>query len=48
MDMPPFHRRILDTALEVCEMYGLVLAGGYGMRAHGLVTDPARTWTSPP
>ncbi|MET8141129.1 nucleotidyl transferase AbiEii/AbiGii toxin family protein [Sphaerisporangium sp. NPDC005288] len=42
MDMPPFHRRILDAALQVCDAHGLVLAGGYAMRAHGLVERPSQ------
>ncbi|MFC4536204.1 nucleotidyl transferase AbiEii/AbiGii toxin family protein [Sphaerisporangium dianthi] len=42
MDMPPFHRRIMDAALEVCDAHGLVLAGGYAMRAHGLVERPSQ------
>lgn len=42
MDMPPFHRRLLEIALEVTDSYGLVLAGGYAMRAHGMVDRPSR------
>lgn len=41
MDMPDFHRRVLLIALEVCDEHGLVLAGGYAMRAHGLVDRPS-------
>lgn len=37
MEMPDLHRRVLDAALEMCGAHGLVLAGGYAMRAHGLV-----------
>ncbi|GII82575.1 hypothetical protein Ssi03_05650 [Sphaerisporangium siamense] len=42
MDMPPFHRRILEAAVLVCDAHGLVLAGGYAMRAHGLVDRPSQ------
>lgn len=41
MEMPEFHRRILDAALETGRKHGLVLAGGYAMRAHGLVDRPS-------
>lgn len=33
----PFHRRVLDAALQVCDRYGLCLMGGYSIQAHGLV-----------
>ncbi len=36
MDFPPFQARMLDAVSPVCERYGLVLAGGYAMRGHGL------------
>lgn len=42
MEMPEFHQRIFDASQGVCDRYGLVLAGGYGMRAHGLVDRPSR------
>jgi len=42
MDMPDFHRRVLAAALDACHTHGLVLAGGYAMRAHGLVDRPSR------
>lgn len=42
MDMPPFHRRLLEIALEVTDSYGFALAGGYAMRAHGVVDRPSR------
>ncbi|GAA3846444.1 hypothetical protein GCM10022226_82520 [Sphaerisporangium flaviroseum] len=42
MEMPPFHQRILSAALGVCDAHGLVLAGGYAMRAHGLVERPSQ------
>ncbi|MEV0405436.1 nucleotidyl transferase AbiEii/AbiGii toxin family protein [Actinoallomurus sp. NPDC050550] len=40
--MPPFHRRIIEAGLDLCEAYGLFLAGGYAMRAHGLVDRPSK------
>ncbi|WP_062349492.1 nucleotidyl transferase AbiEii/AbiGii toxin family protein [Herbidospora yilanensis] len=42
MEMPDFHRRVLSVALEVCDEHRLVLAGGYAMRAHGLVDRPSQ------
>lgn len=42
MDLPPFHRRVLDAVLPLCDKYGLLLAGGYAMRAHGLVDRPSQ------
>nr|WP_062341416.1 nucleotidyl transferase AbiEii/AbiGii toxin family protein [Herbidospora sakaeratensis] len=42
MEMPDFHRRVLSIALEVCDEHRLVLAGGYAMRAHGLVDRPSQ------
>lgn len=41
-DFPPFHRRILDVALTVCDDLGLYLAGGYAVKAHGLVERPSQ------
>jgi predicted nucleotidyltransferase component of viral defense system len=40
--MPDFHRRVLAAARAACHTHGLVLAGGYAMRAHGLVDRPSR------
>ncbi|WP_285588035.1 nucleotidyl transferase AbiEii/AbiGii toxin family protein [Herbidospora sp. NBRC 101105] len=40
--MPDFHRRVLTVALKVCDEHRLVLAGGYAMRAHGLVERPSQ------
>jgi hypothetical protein len=37
MELPSFHQRVLKAATGLCQRYGLVLAGGYAMRAHGLV-----------
>jgi predicted nucleotidyltransferase component of viral defense system len=42
MEMPEFHRQTLDAALETCHRYGLVLAGGYAVKAHGLVDRPSK------
>jgi predicted nucleotidyltransferase component of viral defense system len=42
MEMPEYHRRVLDAALDTCYTHGLVLAGGYAMRAHGLVDRPSQ------
>lgn len=38
----PFHRRVLDAALRVCDQYGLCLMGGYAIQAHGLVERPSK------
>ncbi|MGN9838618.1 nucleotidyl transferase AbiEii/AbiGii toxin family protein [Nonomuraea sp. H19] len=35
MRFPPFQERLLDAVSPVCERYGLVLAGGHAVRAHG-------------
>lgn len=37
----PFHRRVLDVALTICDDLGLYLAGGYAVKAHGLVERPS-------
>lgn len=42
MELPPFHRRVLEAGLAACERYDLVLAGGYAMRAHGLTDRPSQ------
>ncbi|HEX2315727.1 MAG TPA: nucleotidyl transferase AbiEii/AbiGii toxin family protein [Thermomonospora sp.] len=39
--MPPFHRRLLDAGRGPCREYGLFLAGGYALKAHGLVGRPS-------
>ncbi|GII30922.1 hypothetical protein [Planotetraspora mira] len=36
MELPPFHLRLIEDARVVCDRYGLLLAGGYAMTAHGL------------
>ncbi|GIH70621.1 nucleotidyl transferase AbiEii/AbiGii toxin family protein [Sphaerimonospora thailandensis] len=35
------HALLMQAALPVCDRYGLVLAGGYAIKAHGLVTRPS-------
>lgn len=42
LNMPPFHRRLIEAGLDLCEEYGLFLAGGYAMKAHGLVDRPSK------
>ncbi|MGH3711852.1 MAG: nucleotidyl transferase AbiEii/AbiGii toxin family protein [Micromonosporaceae bacterium] len=34
--MPPFHQRVVEAGLSAGRRFGLILAGGYAMRAHGL------------
>src|SRR4051794_14156670 len=38
----PGDARLLEVALPVCERYGLVLAGGHAVVAHGVVVRPTR------
>ncbi|MEU3796031.1 nucleotidyl transferase AbiEii/AbiGii toxin family protein [Streptomyces fructofermentans] len=38
MKLPDLHRRLLSDALECGTTYGLVLAGGYAVQAHELVS----------
>jgi Nucleotidyl transferase AbiEii toxin, Type IV TA system len=38
----PSDARLLEVALPVCERYGLVLAGGHAVVAHGVVVRPTR------
>ncbi|GAB1336760.1 hypothetical protein ACE1SV_33500 [Streptomyces sp. E-15] len=40
MDIPEPHRRLLADAVRAGGPYGLVLAGGYALQAHGLVRRP--------
>ncbi|GAA3122292.1 nucleotidyl transferase AbiEii/AbiGii toxin family protein [Streptomyces echinatus] len=40
MDIPEPHRRLLADAVSAGGPYGLVLAGGYALQAHGLVRRP--------
>jgi predicted nucleotidyltransferase component of viral defense system len=35
------HALLMHAALPVCDRYGLVLAGGYAIKAHGLVSRPS-------
>ncbi|WP_344969678.1 nucleotidyl transferase AbiEii/AbiGii toxin family protein [Streptosporangium fragile] len=41
MILPPFQQRMMEAALPVCARFGLVLAGGYAMNAHGLTDRPS-------
>ncbi|MFS4091464.1 hypothetical protein [Streptomyces sp. AF1A] len=40
MNLPEPHRRLLADVVTVGGPYGLVLAGGYALQAHGLVARP--------
>lgn len=42
MRFPPFQERLLSAVLPVCDSYGLVLAGGYAMKAHGFTERPSK------
>jgi len=35
------HARLMEAVLPVCHTYGLALAGGYAVKAHGLVDRPS-------
>jgi hypothetical protein len=35
------HALLVEAVLSVCAQYGLALAGGYAIKAHGLVTRPS-------
>ena len=35
------HRALVDAVLPVCSRYGLGVAGGYAVKAHGLVERPS-------
>ncbi len=39
--LPPFHLRLIQDARPVCERFGLLLAGGYALRAHGFTDRPS-------
>ncbi|GAA4194146.1 hypothetical protein GCM10022252_38230 [Streptosporangium oxazolinicum] len=41
MILPPFQQRMLEAALPACTRFGLVLAGGYAMNAHGFTERPS-------
>ncbi|MGW7467295.1 hypothetical protein ACWGJT_22055 [Streptomyces xantholiticus] len=38
MKLPPLHQRLLADTLDTGAPYGLVLAGGYAVQAHDLVS----------
>lgn len=40
MRLSAFHQRLVSGILPVCSHYGLVLAGEYAMKAHGLTDRP--------
>ncbi|MEV5410440.1 nucleotidyl transferase AbiEii/AbiGii toxin family protein [Thermopolyspora sp. NPDC052614] len=40
--MTPFHLRVLRDAEPACRRFGLFLAGGYAMKAHGLTDRPSQ------
>ena len=40
MNLPEPHRRLLADAVTAGAPYGLVLAGGYALQAHGLILRP--------
>ncbi|MEV0997643.1 nucleotidyl transferase AbiEii/AbiGii toxin family protein [Nonomuraea sp. NPDC050202] len=42
MEFPPFQERLLRAVSPVCGHYGLVLAGGYALRAHGFTDRPGK------
>ncbi|MGR6923209.1 nucleotidyl transferase AbiEii/AbiGii toxin family protein [[Actinomadura] parvosata] len=42
MYFPPFQERLLQAVAPVCERYGLVLAGGYAIKAHGFTDRPSK------
>ena len=35
------HKALVDAALPVCARYGRAVAGGYAVKAHGLVQRPS-------
>lgn len=42
MRLPPFHLVLVEAARGVCDRHGLLLAGGYAMRAHGFTDRPSQ------
>ncbi|WP_433497512.1 nucleotidyl transferase AbiEii/AbiGii toxin family protein [Sphaerimonospora sp. CA-214678] len=40
VELPPFHLRLVEDARAVLDRYGLLLAGGYALRAHGRTDRP--------
>ncbi|MEW9533007.1 hypothetical protein [Microbispora sp. NPDC049125] len=45
MEPSPFHLRLIEDARAVLGRYGLLLAGGYAMRAHGCADRPVEDLT---
>ncbi|ACZ84755.1 hypothetical protein Aros01_08996 [Streptosporangium roseum] len=41
MLLPPLQQRMLQAVLPACARFGLVLAGGYAMNAHGFTDRPS-------
>ncbi len=41
------HTLLVQAAMPVCTRYGLALAGGYAIKAHGLVDRHPTTSISP-
>ncbi|WP_066941072.1 hypothetical protein [Microtetraspora fusca] len=41
MDLPPFHLRVIEDIHAARARFGLLLAGAYALRAHGLAARPA-------
>lgn len=41
MALPPFQQRMVQAVLPACARFGLVLAGGHAMNAHGLTDRPS-------
>jgi hypothetical protein len=41
LGLPPFHFRLIQDARPVCERFGLLLAGGYALQAHGFTDRPS-------
>jgi hypothetical protein len=42
------HRRLAEIGLRVGARYGLALAGGYAIAAHGILERPSEDVLSPP
>lgn len=42
IELPPFHGRVLESALSICHDHRLYLAGGYAVKAYGLVERPSQ------
>ncbi|MDH6221585.1 hypothetical protein [Streptomyces pseudovenezuelae] len=48
MGLPELHRRLLSEALASGHLYQLVLAGGYAIQAHDLVSCTSQDLDQPP